>query len=289
MPLYGRRLFHLNEDDVKDNNEQEQIYTIEHTGETFHSQKLYENVKKAYELDRWTCECTWRAGLTHKDASQSEIETRKSLSTIVPSYYHKIIFDIVHHSVKPLEKLAEEASIVLGQSFVIGEPVQFKKRKDTNVVKGTIERIEENDDQRKRTSERASAQARLISDKQMKNVKYAIRLSDEDRVLSNVQPNELQRSSLIPNREKLKTFIRSYAFRLGNRADSPWIFYDDLIKDKYEIKERIPSETIEEYKKAMTITLDEIIREQERILRKQTEEQEAQSSPNKKSDDNHTN
>ncbi|CAF5036962.1 unnamed protein product, partial [Rotaria socialis] len=33
----------------------------------------------------------------------------------------------------------------------------------------------------------------------------------------------------------------------------------------------------------------EIIREQERILRKQTEEQEAQSSPNKNSNENHTN
>jgi hypothetical protein len=32
-------------------------------------------------------------------------------------------------------------------------------------VKGTIERIDENDDQRKRISERASAQARPLSDK----------------------------------------------------------------------------------------------------------------------------
>lgn len=34
-----------------------------------------------------------------------------------------------------------------------------------NSLKGTIERIEENDDQRKRTSERTSVQIRLISDK----------------------------------------------------------------------------------------------------------------------------
>lgn len=32
-------------------------------------------------------------------------------------------------------------------------------------VKGTIERIEENDDQRKRTSERTSVQSRPLSDK----------------------------------------------------------------------------------------------------------------------------
>ncbi|UJR27136.1 hypothetical protein I4U23_008435 [Adineta vaga] len=271
MPLFGRRLFHLNEDDKDENGE---TYTIEHTGEKFHSKTLYENLKKAYELERWSCECTWRAALTHREAYESEIATRKSLSTLVPEYFHKTIFDIIHHNVKPLEKLAEEASILFGQGFVINEPVQFKKRKDTTVVKGTVERIEENDE-RKRISERASAQIKPLSDKQMKNVKYAIRLADEDRVISNVQPNELQRSNLIPNREKLKTFIRSYAIRLGNRADSPWIFYDNSIKEKYQIKDRLSSTDIDQYKKSMTITLDEILREQERLVRKQADEQVA--------------
>jgi hypothetical protein len=100
MPLFGRRLFHLNEDELKEDNQQQQqhIYTIEHTGETFSNQQLYEKLKKVYELERWTCQCTWRAGLTHKDAYKSEIETRKSLSTIVPNYFNKTIFDIIHHS-----------------------------------------------------------------------------------------------------------------------------------------------------------------------------------------------
>lgn len=65
-----------------------------------------------------------------------------------------------------------------------------------------------------------------------------------------------RRSSLIPNREKLKTFIRSYAFRLGNRADSPWVFYDNSIVEKYQVKERLSSTVIEEFKKSTTITLD---------------------------------
>jgi hypothetical protein len=94
MPLFGRRLFHLNQDDFKDNNEQQ----IEHTGEIFHNQILYEKIKKIYDLERWTCECTWRAGLTHKEAYQSEIEIRKTLSTIVPNYFNKPIFDIIYHS-----------------------------------------------------------------------------------------------------------------------------------------------------------------------------------------------
>jgi hypothetical protein len=100
MPLFGRRLFHLNEDDLKEDNQQEQVYTIEHTGEIYHSQKLYEKLIKVYELERWTCECTWRAGLTHKEAYESEVETRKTLPTIVPIYFNKTIFDIIYHSKK---------------------------------------------------------------------------------------------------------------------------------------------------------------------------------------------
>jgi len=272
MPLFNRRLYHRNENDEKSDGN-DSTYSIEHTGETFQSRDLFEKVKKIYELERWTCQCTWRASLTHRDAFQSEIETRKSLSTLVPTYFNKTILEIVHHSVKPLDKLAEEVSNVLGQGFAIGEPVQFKKRKDSNVVKGVIERIEENDEPRKRTSERASVQARILSDKQMKNVKYVVRLIDEDRVISNVQPNELQRCALIPNREKLKTFIRSFAIRLGNRVDSPWIFYDDDVKKQYEIKDRLDSSVIETLRQGMIVTLDEILREQDRLQRKQSEEE----------------
>ena len=96
MPLFGRRIFHLNEDDAKDDTQS--TFTIEHTGETFHNRVLYENLKKVYQLERWTCECTWRAGLTHEEAYQSEIDIRKVSPAAVPSYFNKPIFDIIYHS-----------------------------------------------------------------------------------------------------------------------------------------------------------------------------------------------
>lgn len=65
-----------------------------------------------------------------------------------------------------------------------------------------------------------------------------------------------RRCNFIPNREKLKTFIRSYAIRLGNRSDSPWIFYDSSIKEKYGIQDSISLESVEKFKKSMTISLD---------------------------------
>lgn len=101
MPLFGRRLFQIDEDDdtcEDQKNEDKSIYTIEHTGERFHNRKLYDKICQIYALERWTCQCTWRAGLTHQDAYQSELETRKSLLNLVPEYFHKIIFEILHHS-----------------------------------------------------------------------------------------------------------------------------------------------------------------------------------------------
>ena len=96
MPLFGRRLFRINEEDTPDDSGE--TYTIEHTGEQYHSKTLYDKLQKVYQLERWTCECTWRAGLTHKEAYQSESDIRKTLSTIVPSYFNKPIFEIIYHS-----------------------------------------------------------------------------------------------------------------------------------------------------------------------------------------------
>ena len=100
MPLFGRRLFDRNENDSINDDEEKKTFLIEHTGEKFHSEKLYEKLKQVYDLERWTCECTWKSALTHKQALESEIESRKSLATIVPSYFHKTIFDLIHHSKK---------------------------------------------------------------------------------------------------------------------------------------------------------------------------------------------
>lgn len=108
MPLYGRRLF-----DLSCQNESDGLFRIEHTGQTFDRADIYEKFLQIYALERWTCECTWRASLTHAEAFQSEVEIRKTLTNLVPEYFYKPIFDVIHHNVKPLEKLAEEVSHVL--------------------------------------------------------------------------------------------------------------------------------------------------------------------------------
>jgi len=50
-----------------------------------------------------------------------------------------------------------------------------------------IERIEDNDETKQRSSQRNSLQGKIH-----KNVKYAIRLVDDNQLLENVLPNELQ-------------------------------------------------------------------------------------------------
>ena len=334
MPLFGRRLFQAPKD-LPEENDREEIFRIEHTGEEFHSEEVYRKLTQVYGLERWTCECTWRASLTHGEAMKSERETRATLASLVPDHFHRPIFEVIHHSefgdhpqgpahllslldVKPLEKLAEEVSIVL--RYVVELPVrcnwtfilvkasfsenQFssarRERRAGNCIfccmsfsillfsiKGTIERVEENDESRKR----ASVQAKLPSDKvNSRQVGHSrglsfLRLANEEcqihrstdrwrskrwsrlskwTAVSERQravcwspcPSVCRRCQLIPNREKLKVFIRSYAIRLGNRADSPWIFYDASTPEKHQIPDRYPVATIEKFKKSMTVTLE---------------------------------
>lgn len=94
MPLFGRRLFQAPKDLPSEN----EIFRIEHTGEEFHSKAIYQKLQQVYALERWTCECTWRASLTHCDAMKSEMETRATLSSLVADYFHQPIFEVIHHS-----------------------------------------------------------------------------------------------------------------------------------------------------------------------------------------------
>ena len=92
MPLYGRRLFH------PPSTQSQGSFVIQHTGQTFDQADIYQKLLQIYALERWTCECTWRASLTHAEAFQSEIETRRTLKNLVAEHFYKPIFDVIHHS-----------------------------------------------------------------------------------------------------------------------------------------------------------------------------------------------
>ena len=92
MPLYGRRLFH------PPPSQSQGSFVIPHTGQTFEQADIYQKCVQIYALERWTCECTWRASLTHAEALRSEIDTRRTLTSLVPEHFYKPIFDVIHHS-----------------------------------------------------------------------------------------------------------------------------------------------------------------------------------------------
>lgn len=98
MPLFGRKLVDFNRNEYVDNPEEN--FFIHQTGEYIHNRILYDKLLKAYQLERWTCQCTWRAGLTHEEACLSEDDIRKTLDQLVPSYFHQTIFETIYHSKK---------------------------------------------------------------------------------------------------------------------------------------------------------------------------------------------
>ena len=57
----------------------------------------YEKKLCVYEAPLWTCQCTGHINLKHKEALQSEKDTRVQVKEKFPEVFEKAVLDTVHH------------------------------------------------------------------------------------------------------------------------------------------------------------------------------------------------
>ncbi|CAK6957791.1 tyrosine-protein kinase BAZ1B isoform X2 [Scomber scombrus] len=60
--------------------------------------------------------------------------------------------------------------------------------------------------------------------------KYDVKLINEDKVISDVPVDSLNRTERPPTKEIMRYFIRHYALRLGMGESAPWVVEDELVK-----------------------------------------------------------
>ncbi|TDH15017.1 hypothetical protein EPR50_G00026860 [Perca flavescens] len=60
--------------------------------------------------------------------------------------------------------------------------------------------------------------------------KYDVKLVNEDKVISDVPADSLNRTERPPTKEIIRYFIRHYALRLGMGESAPWVVEDELVK-----------------------------------------------------------
>ncbi|XP_048225034.1 tyrosine-protein kinase BAZ1B [Perognathus longimembris pacificus] len=125
-PLLGRKPFPL----VKPLPGEEPLFTIPHTQEAFRTREEYEARLERYSERIWTCKSTGSSQLTHKEAWEEEQEVAELLKEEFPTWYEKLVLEMVHHNTASLEKLVDTAWLEIMTKYAVGEECDFEIGKE---------------------------------------------------------------------------------------------------------------------------------------------------------------
>ncbi|XP_060562617.1 LOW QUALITY PROTEIN: tyrosine-protein kinase BAZ1B-like [Ruditapes philippinarum] len=242
MPLLSKRIFNCVKP-LSDVKPEEEIYTIPHTKEQFRSQLEYEKRLHVYEKRIWTCQSTGHVNLTHEEAWNSEKAVLKTLKEQFAPCYDKPVLELVHHSVKSLDILVDEAWLMLQQVLVVGERVLLKVKAGGKSMKAVIVKVDPagfegnptsncnspSSDKENKDSNPSSSPKKWVPPKLLPYM-YSIRFENEDSVIHSVPANDLSRGDKPPSKELLRLFIRTYTVRSGYSPNSPWIVDEAQVK-----------------------------------------------------------
>ncbi|XP_014681000.1 PREDICTED: tyrosine-protein kinase BAZ1B-like isoform X2 [Priapulus caudatus] len=255
MPLLGKKLFVLKKtSSPKDDSKV--VYVIQHTNEKFASEKEFNERVKLYNDKIWTCQCTGRVNLTHKQAMESEAAARLVLKESFSPVFEKPVLELSHHSTSSLDTLVDTCSDALYALFVVGEEVSFKVQMTEAVIQGRIVQALPNrgGTASQKSAENGSNSSSPASDKENSDhtygksslnspskkgaakllMAYHYNVQLRDKIISGVPASELSRIEKVPNKDTIRLFIRANAVRFGTSAKAPWVVEEKLVK-KYGI------------------------------------------------------
>ncbi|KAJ1185002.1 hypothetical protein NDU88_001798 [Pleurodeles waltl] len=108
----------------------EEIFTIEHSKESFRSKEEYEARLEKYGQRIWTCKSTGSSQLTHKEAWEEEEEVSELLKEEFQSWFEKPVLEIIHHNTVSLDKLVDQAHLEIMTKYAVDEECDFEVGKE---------------------------------------------------------------------------------------------------------------------------------------------------------------
>ncbi|XP_064634719.1 tyrosine-protein kinase BAZ1B-like [Lineus longissimus] len=254
MPLLGTKIFQPAKPSVNVG-KADKVYTINHTKEQFQSKGEYDKRCALYKEPVWTCQCTGQIKLTHVEAWKSEQEVYKQIKEQFPKYCEKPVLEFVHHSTDRLEELMMKTWTALHQAYMVGEPVRLKVRAHGKPITGKIIKIDRSgievatvnncnspsSDKENKGQDSGSGEAASPRKIQPKILpyKYAMKLDHDDKIISGIPANDIERIHRPPSKDVMRLFIRANAVRFGVQSSSPWLVDEVLVK-KYNIPSKFP-------------------------------------------------
>ncbi|XP_069470886.1 tyrosine-protein kinase BAZ1B [Ambystoma mexicanum] len=129
-PMLGRKPFPLAKPLTEPLLPGEEVYTIEHSKESFKSKEEYEARLEKYGQHIWTCKSTGSSQLTHKEAWDEEEEVSELLKEEFQGWYEKPVLEIVHHNTLSLDKLVDQAHLEIMTKYAVDEECDFEVGKE---------------------------------------------------------------------------------------------------------------------------------------------------------------
>uniref|UniRef100_A0A8C4YA77 Tyrosine-protein kinase BAZ1B n=1 Tax=Gopherus evgoodei TaxID=1825980 RepID=A0A8C4YA77_9SAUR len=266
-PLLGRKPFPLAK--PLPPGEAGERFIVPHTQEAFRTREEYEARLERYNERIWTCKSTGSSQLTHKEAWEEEQEVAELLKEEFPTWYEKLVLEMVHHNTISLEKLVDAAWLEIMTKYAVDEECDFEvgkekmlhdKENSSQVAQDNQKEsvLKEDDSRREIMSDRARRSPRKLPTSLKKEEKkwvppkflphkYDVKLQNEDKIISNVPADSLIRTERPPNKEILRYFIRHNALRAGTGENSPWVVEDELVK-KYSLPSKFSDFLLDPHK-----------------------------------------
>ncbi|TFJ99274.1 protein S100-A5 [Platysternon megacephalum] len=127
-PLLGRKPFPLTK--PLPPGEAGERFIVPHTQEAFRTREEYEARLERYNERIWTCKSTGSSQLTHKEAWEEEQEVAELLKEEFPTWYEKLVLEMVHHNTISLEKLVDAAWLEIMTKYAVDEECDFEVGKE---------------------------------------------------------------------------------------------------------------------------------------------------------------
>ncbi|KAI0979390.1 hypothetical protein GJ496_003023 [Pomphorhynchus laevis] len=198
-------------------------FFLQLTNETFDSREDLDERIKFYNRKIWSCRCTGHPNLSFEEAQRNESRILESLSRTFPSVFEAAVLNFVHLSKSPLPPLIDAVCKMISEKLFIGEPIEFKVKKNAVIVRGKI--CHPSGSTCVGGDPNCVNFHQYVPDKLMisSSSRYTVKLDSENKLVCNIPGADLIRLTHVPSKENIRVFIRCHAVRFGVRPESPWV------------------------------------------------------------------
>ncbi|KAJ3116624.1 hypothetical protein HDU96_009179 [Phlyctochytrium bullatum] len=220
-----------------------EVWFIDFTGEIFLNYDEFITRYTLYKKRVWTCEVTGKAGLTYREAMESEKAARRKYDSKFPEAWRRVALEKIHWSTQPLVNLVDELHAYLSERVFIGELVGVMLGgEEYNAVVTEIYPLPKPGQQDVDVKKPLYTMLNPPTEtpKVEEQSKYLVHLSTADgRMLDDMDPEtsvrfkfygfQLQRNKRAMAKTNLKVFIKDSATR-ETWVGAPWVVKSDLVR-----------------------------------------------------------